>query len=156
MNSLPVFFPQAYTVELMKQILKVFSDTHIPPATCRKSESATREHYTVCWTTQYSGFLIGLSITVYSLELRCTTADEASPRAQPERSQITGKAESSTVYKTLLHWHIWHKNTRNIFSNSKQSECGYCVLTPCTHTGIKIKDKQYCPKKTNKPTQCII
>lgn len=139
-------------------MLKSFPTPTFPLLHAVKSESATSEHYTVCWMTQYSGFLIGLSITVYSLELRCTTADEASPRAQPEKSQITGKAESSTVYKTLLHWHIWHKNTRNSFSNPKQSECGYCVLTPCTHTGIKIKDKQYCSKRKTKkkPTQCII
>lgn len=36
---------------------------------------------------------------------RTTTADEASPRVEPARSRITGEAEDSTVYKTLLHWH---------------------------------------------------
>lgn len=36
---------------------------------------------------------------------RTTTADEASPRVEPARGRITGEAEDSTVYKTLLHWH---------------------------------------------------
>lgn len=36
---------------------------------------------------------------------RTTTADEASPRVEPARSRITGEAEDSTVYKTLLHRH---------------------------------------------------
>lgn len=43
-------------------------------------------------------------------ELRCTTVDEASPRVQPIKTQITGKTENSTVYTTLLHWNIWHKS----------------------------------------------
>lgn len=49
------------------------------------------------------------------LSLQCkplgeTTAEKASPKIQHIKSQITGKVYNSTVYKTLLHWHIWHKS----------------------------------------------
>lgn len=72
-------------------------------------------------------------LLVYSVNLcirseRCTTADEASPRVQPARSQNTGGAENSTVYKTLLHWHsLAHERT------SSQSE-RTLTFTPPAHS----------------------
>lgn len=43
------------------------------------------------------------------VRLQRTAAGEASPRVQVRKGQITGKTQISTVHKTLLHWHVWHK-----------------------------------------------
>lgn len=79
------------------------------PCYIQYSQSATGEHHSVCWMTRYRRLHLGLSVTVYSLGLRCTTADEALPEFSPKGVESQEKAENSTVYKTLLHWHIWHK-----------------------------------------------